>query len=140
MLNFPQKLSKLIDQVYFFFKDVWYQRTTLWVKFYGIGKFFFDFVMFFFGQIGEAYWWRVCYQRGLPRLVLLGLGLCSVVQCIAYWIFLFRYIMRKKFWKAFRFIWRLRQSLPQTIFFVALTEYMEKDYYAIWITMFWENH
>ena len=24
---------------------------------------------FFFGQRGEAYWWRVCYQRGLPRLV-----------------------------------------------------------------------
>ena len=24
---------------------------------------------FFFGQIGEAYRWRVCYQRGLPRLV-----------------------------------------------------------------------
>ena len=27
------------------------------------------FFFFFFGQIGEAYWWRVCYQRGLPRLV-----------------------------------------------------------------------
>ena len=26
--------------------------------------------IFFFGQSGEAYWWRVCYQRGLPRLVL----------------------------------------------------------------------
>ena len=24
---------------------------------------------FFFGQSGEAYLWRVCYQRGLPRLV-----------------------------------------------------------------------
>ena len=23
----------------------------------------------FFGQSGEAYWWRVSYQRGLPRLV-----------------------------------------------------------------------
>ena len=23
----------------------------------------------FFGQSGEASWWRVCYQRGLPRLV-----------------------------------------------------------------------
>ena len=23
----------------------------------------------FFGQSGEAYRWRVCYQRGLPRLV-----------------------------------------------------------------------
>ena len=25
--------------------------------------------LIFFGQSGEAYWWRVCYQRGLPRLV-----------------------------------------------------------------------
>ena len=25
---------------------------------------------FFYGQSGEAYRWRVCYQRGLPRLVL----------------------------------------------------------------------
>ena len=24
---------------------------------------------FFFGQSGGAYRWRVCYQRGLPRLV-----------------------------------------------------------------------
>ena len=28
------------------------------------------FFLVFFGQSGEAYWWRVCYQRGLPRLVL----------------------------------------------------------------------
>ena len=40
--------------------------------------------LFFFGQSGEAYWWRVCYQRGLPRLVYenkaLGgvLGACMV--------------------------------------------------------------
>ena len=27
------------------------------------------FFYFFFGQSGEAYRWRVCYQRGLPRLV-----------------------------------------------------------------------
>ena len=30
--------------------------------------FFLFFFFFFFGQSGEAYWWRVCYQRGLPRL------------------------------------------------------------------------
>ena len=30
----------------------------------------FFYFYFFFGQSGEAYWWRVCYQRGLPRLVL----------------------------------------------------------------------
>ena len=27
------------------------------------------FIYFFLGQLGEAYRWRVCYQRGLPRLV-----------------------------------------------------------------------
>ena len=29
---------------------------------------YFIFILFF-GQSGEAYRWRVCYQRGLPRLV-----------------------------------------------------------------------
>ena len=29
------------------------------------------FSLLFFGQSGEAYRWRVCYQRGLPRLVLM---------------------------------------------------------------------
>ena len=28
-------------------------------------------VTYFFLQGGEAYWWRVGYQRGLPRLVFL---------------------------------------------------------------------
>ena len=28
------------------------------------------FFLLFFLQSGEAYGWRVCYQRGLPRLVL----------------------------------------------------------------------
>ena len=28
-----------------------------------------NFFFFFFWQSGEAYRWRVCYQRGLPRLV-----------------------------------------------------------------------
>ena len=27
------------------------------------------FFSLFFGQSVEVYWWRVCYQRGLPRLV-----------------------------------------------------------------------
>jgi hypothetical protein len=31
------------------------------------------FIYFFFGQSGEAYRWRVCYQGGLPRLVLIQL-------------------------------------------------------------------
>ena len=30
---------------------------------------------FFLGQSGEAYWWRVCYQWGLSRLVFQGNGL-----------------------------------------------------------------
>ena len=33
------------------------------------------FFIFFFGQSGEAYQWRVCYQRGLPRLVFHTCGL-----------------------------------------------------------------
>ena len=32
------------------------------------------FFLFFFGQNGESYWELVCYQRGLPRLVLNSLG------------------------------------------------------------------
>ena len=27
------------------------------------------YIYIFFGQNSEAYRWRVCYQRGLPRLV-----------------------------------------------------------------------
>ena len=41
----------------------------------------FFFSSLFFGQSGEAYRWRVCYQRGLPRLVLLYL---ENVQCVNY--------------------------------------------------------
>ena len=29
------------------YKDYWYQRTIQWVRFYGIGEFFLDFVTFF---------------------------------------------------------------------------------------------
>ena len=28
-------------------------------------------IIIFFLQSDEAYWWRVCYQRGLPRLVVM---------------------------------------------------------------------
>ena len=34
----------------------------------------FIYLFFFFRKIGEAYRWRVCYQRGLPRLVLHGVS------------------------------------------------------------------
>ena len=37
------------------------------------------FFFFFFGQGGEAYRWRVCYQRGLPRLVYYQLGIFTYV-------------------------------------------------------------
>ena len=33
------------------------------------------FYFFYFLQSGGAIWWRVCYQRGLPRLVLLKIDL-----------------------------------------------------------------
>ena len=36
------------------------------------------FFVCFFGQIGGARWWRVCYQWGLPRLVIADLY-CSPV-------------------------------------------------------------
>ena len=48
-----------------------------------MSRFFFS---FFFGQSGEAYRWRVCYQWGLPRLVyvlllyLLPFVLCGAVN------------------------------------------------------------
>ena len=32
------------------------------------------FIFYFFGQCGEAYRWRVCYQRGVPRLVFLEMA------------------------------------------------------------------
>ena len=31
---------------------------------------FHNFISNFFGQNGRASWWRVCYQQGLPRIVL----------------------------------------------------------------------
>ena len=33
---------------------------------------YYYYFFFFFRQSGEAYWWRVSYQRGLPRLVYFG--------------------------------------------------------------------
>ena len=45
-----------------------------------MSQFFFLFYLFiylFFGQSGEASRWRVCYQRGLPRLVFSNMDLCA---------------------------------------------------------------
>ena len=36
----------------------------------------------FFGQSGGAYWWRVCYQRGQPRLVYLEFSINIVSSVI----------------------------------------------------------
>ena len=40
-----------------FYKDYWYQRTTQWVKFNGIGEFFFSshFVTFFLHPHGDLF-------------------------------------------------------------------------------------
>ena len=38
---------------------------------------FIFYFIFFFIQSGDAYRWRVCYQRGLPRLVSIKYYLCS---------------------------------------------------------------
>ena len=37
----------------------------------------FYFIFYFFGQSGGAMWWRVCYQQGLPHLVLMSIQVCS---------------------------------------------------------------
>ena len=42
--------------------------------------FFFFFLLLLFGLSGEGYWWSVCYQRGLPRLVYTGLELSGNVK------------------------------------------------------------
>ena len=43
-----------------------------------VSQFFSLFFYFFFGQCGEAYRWRVCYQRGLPRLVFYESGILTM--------------------------------------------------------------
>ena len=43
-----------------------------------------SFILFFnvfFGQSGEVYRWRVCYQRGLPHLVLTYTVVFAQIQC-----------------------------------------------------------
>ena len=45
--------------------------------------------IFFFWQSGEAYRWRVCYQRGLPRLVLTLHGEWMLINCFlqpVFWV------------------------------------------------------
>ena len=41
------------------------------------------FFLFFSGQSGEAYWWRVCYQRGLRRLVYADTDIFSAIFVIS---------------------------------------------------------
>ena len=47
-------------------------------------------IFLFYGQRGEAYRWRVCYQRGLPRLVyLVDLGKtrgCSINTVVIHYL------------------------------------------------------
>ena len=38
--------------------------------------------LYFFWQIGGASRWRVCYQRGLPRLVLIIVCECDAPECL----------------------------------------------------------
>ena len=55
-----------------FYKDYWYQRTTQWVKFYGIGELFFlDFVTFFLHPQGDLFSWplyRLHHQQKSQNL------------------------------------------------------------------------
>ena len=46
-----------------------------------VSSFKYPFSVFFVGQSGGASQWRVCYQRGLPCLVLLLNGCISTIQC-----------------------------------------------------------
>ena len=43
----------------------------------------YDFFFFFFGKIGLASWRRVCYQWGLPRLVLIILEMHNMMKCFS---------------------------------------------------------
>ena len=47
--------------------------------FFFIYFFIYFLILFFFGQSGEAYRWRVSYQRGLPRLVYCHVNQCYIV-------------------------------------------------------------
>ena len=61
--------SHKIDYITIFFGDFKSQRTPklhYWFKSYSD---FAEWVYFPIGQSGEASWWRVCYQRGLPHIV-----------------------------------------------------------------------
>ena len=54
-----------------FYKDYWYQRTTQLVKFYGIGEFFSDFVMFFLHPQGDLFSCPLCrlhHQKKIQKL------------------------------------------------------------------------
>ena len=44
----------------------------------------------FFLQSGGASWWSVCYQRGLPRLVILYLDLYGPLKCLLNIVWLFK--------------------------------------------------
>ena len=37
--------------------------------------------IFFFGQSGEAFWWRVCYRQGLPRATFQHNYLKYILEC-----------------------------------------------------------
>ena len=41
-------------------KDYWYQRTTQWVKFYGGGEFFLDFLAICLHSQGDLFSWPLC--------------------------------------------------------------------------------
>ena len=58
-------------------------RVTCHMEFFLI--FFLIFFLFFlFGQSGEVYRWRVCYQRGLPRLVFRCIELSGMpLKCLS---------------------------------------------------------
>ena len=38
--------------------------------------------LYLFGQSGEASWWRVSYQQGLPRLVVFDMGIAMTQKIL----------------------------------------------------------
>jgi hypothetical protein len=48
------------------------------------------FIYLFFGKSGVAYRWRVCYQRGLPRLVFGYFCIGPTIRILQYITYLFK--------------------------------------------------
>ena len=62
-----------------FWKDSKSRRTSKSHYWFKLRQFCWKKWIFPIGQIGEASWWRVCYQRGLPSLVSFKMQLILII-------------------------------------------------------------